>query len=514
MHGRARAQRAACLADTIARLHDKTADRTRRPAAHHNNTMQASSSTDNRASSSATASPASSPDAEPGLPIPQRYWAILVVALGITLAVLDSAIANVALPTIARNLNASAASSIWIVNAYQLSVTISLLPLSSLGDRIGYRRVYLSGLVLFTVASLGCALATSLPTLALARVIQGFGAAGIMSVNTALVRMIYPKSRLGRGIAINAMVVAVSSAVGPTVASGVLAVAQWPWLFAINVPIGVAAVAVGLRALPRNEPHPSPYDYPSAVMNAFVFGLLIFAVDGLGHGERYGFVAVELICAVVIGYFFVRRQLTQSAPLLPVDLLRIPIFALSVGTSICSFSAQMLAFVSLPFLLQIHLGMSQVETGLLMTPWPLVIVGAAPLSGVLSDRLSAGWLGGLGLATLAVGLLLLATLGAHPTAFDIVWRMALCGLGFGIFQSPNNRTMLSAAPRHRSGGASGMLGTARLTGQTLGSALVALIFGIAPQHGPVITLYVAACFAAAGAFVSMLRVAHSPPVGA
>ncbi|MEM5291662.1 MFS transporter [Paraburkholderia sabiae] len=476
--------------------------------------MQASSSTDNRASSSATASPASSPDAEPGLPIPQRYWAILVVALGITLAVLDSAIANVALPTIARNLNASAASSIWIVNAYQLSVTISLLPLSSLGDRIGYRRVYLSGLVLFTVASLGCALATSLPTLALARVIQGFGAAGIMSVNTALVRMIYPKSRLGRGIAINAMVVAVSSAVGPTVASGVLAVAQWPWLFAINVPIGVAAVAVGLRALPRNEPHPSPYDYPSAVMNAFVFGLLIFAVDGLGHGERYGFVAVELICAVVIGYFFVRRQLTQSAPLLPVDLLRIPVFALSVGTSICSFSAQMLAFVSLPFLLQIHLGMSQVETGLLMTPWPLVIVGAAPLSGVLSDRLSAGWLGGLGLATLAVGLLLLATLGAHPTAFDIVWRMALCGLGFGIFQSPNNRTMLSAAPRHRSGGASGMLGTARLTGQTLGSALVALIFGIAPQHGPVITLYVAACFAAAGAFVSMLRVAHSPPVGA
>jgi DHA2 family multidrug resistance protein-like MFS transporter len=174
----------------------------------------------------------------------------------------------------------------------------------------------------------------------------------------------------------------------------------------------------------------------------------------------------------------------------------------------------MLAFVSLPFLLQNNLGLSQVETGLLMTPWPLVIVGAAPLSGVLSDRMSAGWLGGLGLATLALGLLLLATLGAHPTAFDIVWRMALCGAGFGIFQSPNNRTMLSAAPRHRSGGASGMLGTARLTGQTLGSALVALIFGIAPQHGPVLTLYVAACFAGAGALVSTMRVRHSAPTAA
>ncbi|MBP0591634.1 MFS transporter [Paraburkholderia sp. LEh10] len=476
--------------------------------------MQASSSRGSRpasgASNPAAATSAAAPDAEHGLPLPQRYWAILVVALGITLAVLDSAIANVALPTIARNLHASAASSIWIVNAYQLSVTISLLPLSSLGDRIGYRRVYLGGMALFTVASLGCALATSLPLLALARVIQGFGAAGIMSVNTALVRMIYPPARLGRGIAINAMVVAISSAVGPTVASGVLSVAPWPWLFAINVPIGVAALAVGLRSLPRNERHDSPYDFPSAVMNAFVFGLVIFAVDGLGHGERYGFVAVELIGAIVIGYFFVRRQRTQPAPLLPVDLLRIPVFALSVGASVCSFCAQMLAFVSLPFLLQNHLGMSQVETGLLMTPWPLVIVGAAPLSGVLSDRISAGWLGGLGLAALTAGLLLLATLGEHPTASDIVWRMALCGAGFGIFQSPNNRTMLSAAPRHRSGGASGMLGTARLTGQTLGSALVALVFGIAPQHGPVITLYVAAGFAAAAAVVSTMRVTQAP----
>jgi DHA2 family multidrug resistance protein-like MFS transporter len=446
------------------------------------------------------------PEPELGLPLPQRYWAIVVVALGITLAVLDSAIANVALPTIARDLHASAAASIWVVNAYQLAVTISLLPLASLGDRIGYRRVYLGGLILFTVASLGCALATSLPTLALARVIQGFGAAGIMSVNTALVRMIYPPAHLGRGVAINAMVVAVSSAVGPTVASGVLAIAPWPWLFAINVPIGIAAIVSGFKALPVNPGHKAPYDYLSAVMNAFVFGLLIFAVDGLGHGEALGYIAIEALGAVVIGYFFVRRQLTQPAPLLPIDLLRIPIFALSIGTSVCSFAAQMLAFVSLPFMMQDTLGLSQVQTGLLMTPWPLVIIVAAPLSGVLSDRLSAGWLGGIGLAALTAGLLLLATLGAHPEPLQIAWRMALCGAGFGIFQSPNNRTMLAAAPRERSGGASGMLGTARLTGQTLGAALVALIFGVAPQHGPTVALYVAACFSAVASLISTLRV--------
>jgi DHA2 family multidrug resistance protein-like MFS transporter len=197
-------------------------------------------------------------EADQGVPTPQRYWAVVVIALGITLAVLDSAIANVALPTIARDLKASAAGSIWVVNAYQLAITISLLPLASLGDRIGYRRVYMAGLALFTVASLGCALSYSLPTLAAARVIQGFGAAGIMSVNTALVRTIYPASLLGRGVAINAMVVAVASAVGPTVASAVLAVAAWPWLFAINVPIGIAAFCGALKALPRTPRHDAP----------------------------------------------------------------------------------------------------------------------------------------------------------------------------------------------------------------------------------------------------------------
>jgi MFS transporter, DHA2 family, multidrug resistance protein len=447
-------------------------------------------------------------DAEQGLPFPQRYWAILVVALGITLAVLDGAIANVALPTIARNLNASPADSIWVVNAYQLAITVSLLPLASLGDRIGYRRVYMAGLALFTLASFGCALSGSLTALAVTRVIQGFGAAGIMSVNTALVRMIYPPEHLGRGVSINASVVAISSVIGPTVASGVLAIAPWPWLFAINVPIGIAAYALGSKALPRTQGHRRPYDYLSALMNAAVFGLAITAIDGLGHGEHRPYVIAEFIVAGVIGYFFVRRQLTQTAPLLPIDLLRIPIFALSIVTSFCSFTAQMLAFVSLPFMLQDSLGMSQVQTGFLITPWPMVIVFIAPLAGMLSDRYSAGVLGGIGLTLLSAGLLLLATTGAHPAPFDIAWRMALCGLGFGLFQSPNNRQMLSSAPRNRSGGASGMLGTARLSGQTLGAALVALIFGVAPQHGATIALIVAAGFAAVAALVSLMRISR------
>ncbi len=450
-------------------------------------------------------------EADQGIPVPQRYWAIVVIALGITLAVLDGAIANVALPTIARDLHASASASIWVVNAYQLSITISLLPLASLGDRIGYRRVYTAGLALFTVASLGCALAGSLPTLALVRVVQGFGAAGIMSVNTALVRTIYPANLLGRGIAINAMVVAVSSAVGPTVASAVLSVGSWPWLFAINVPIGIAAVIGALRALPTNPGHDAPYDLLSAAMNAVVFGLLIFTIDGLGHGEGTVWLVAQTLGLVLVGYVFVRRQLTRTAPLLPIDLMKIPIFALSIATSVCSFCAQMLAYVSLPFLFQNVFGFDQVQTGLLISPWPFAIIFAAPLAGVLSDRYSAGMLGGIGLMTLTLGLALLATVGSHPTAFDVTWRMALCGAGFGIFQSPNNRQMLAAAPRERSGGASGMLGTARLTGQTVGAALVALIFGVAPSRGPTIALVVAAVVAGLASVVSFMRLRAPAP---
>src|ERR1700723_1134691 len=159
-----------------------------------------------------------------GLPKPERNWAILTIALGLILAVVDGAIANVALPTIATDLDASPAFSIWIVNGYQLAITISLLPLASLGEIIGYRRVYIVGLALFTLASLFCVLANTLTLLTIARILQGFGAAGIMSVNMALVRHIYPRAMLGRGIGINAMVVAVSAAVGPTIAAGILAV--------------------------------------------------------------------------------------------------------------------------------------------------------------------------------------------------------------------------------------------------------------------------------------------------
>jgi DHA2 family multidrug resistance protein-like MFS transporter len=440
-----------------------------------------------------------------GLPNPERLWAFLAIAVALTMAVLDGAIVNLALPVLARELQVDPATAVWAVNAYQLAITVSLLPLASLGDAVGYRRIYWAGLLVFTLASLGCALAGSFPMLILARVLQGLGAAGIMSVNIALVRFIYPAKLLGRGLGNTALVVAVSSAAGPTLAAAILSVASWPWLFLINVPLGMFALIVAARTLPETPRSARRLDGWSVLLNALTFGLLITGIDGLSTGDLT-YPLLALGGAIVAGLVFVRYQLALSMPLLPLDLLRRPVFALSMMTSVCSFATQSLAYLALPFYFHDELERSVIETGMLMTPWPLAIAVAAPLAGRLADRFSPGLLGGIGLAALATGLALLAVLPDDPSNADIVWRLTICGLGFGLFQSPNNKAIITSAPRERSGGASGMQSSARLLGQSLGAALAAVLFGLALGNPTALILWLGAGLSVIGAITSSLRI--------
>lgn len=440
-----------------------------------------------------------------GLPQPQRRWAMLALAVSIAMAVMDSSIANVALPAIAADLRVTPSDAILVVNAYQIAIVVSLLPLASLGELVGYERIYRTGLALFILASFFCAMSDSLTSLTIARALQGFGGAGLMSVNTALIRFIYPQRQLGHGVGLNALVVATSSVLGPSVAAAILGMAHWPWIFAVNIPIGILALFLALRFLPTTPRARRRFDAASAILSAATFGLVMIAVEQFSRGEPPLVAGLLLLGGLLAGALLVRRQIGRPAPLLPVDLMRIPVFALSVLTSICSFAAQMLAFVALPFFLQHSLGRSQVETGLLMTPWPAVLIVVSPLAGRASDRIPAGLLGGIGLGIMATGLFLLASLPEAPTALDIGWRTALCGLGFGLFQSPNNRTLLASAPRERSGGASGMLSTSRLLGQTTGAALAALVLRLAGGDGAATALTVAALIAGAAAAISFTR---------
>jgi MFS transporter, DHA2 family, multidrug resistance protein len=445
-----------------------------------------------------------------GLRGPRLISAVTTIVIAIAMASLDTSIANTALPTIAADVNATPADSVWVVNAYQLALVVSLLPFASLGEIIGYRRVYVWGLAVFTVASLLCALSWSLPTLTAARIIQGFGASGIMSVNTALIRFIYPSNALGRGVGYNALVVAVSTAIGPTIAAGILSLGTWQWLFAVNVPLGLIAFILALRVLPDTKRASYRFDFGSAALNATTFGFLIFGIGEAAHSANLAITLTALGIAFAAGGALIYRQLGLPAPMLPVDLYRRPMFALSSLTSLCSFAAQGLAFVSLPFYFQAVLGLSAVETGLLLTPWPVMTAIAAPIAGPLSDRFPPAILGGTGLAVLGVGLALIATLPGHPGTTGIVWRMMVCGAGFGFFQSPNLKAIMSSAPPDRSGGASGIVATSRLVGQAIGAALVALCFGISMQHGPSLALSAAAIFSAAGSLVSFSRLAAKP----
>ena len=445
--------------------------------------------------------------AQDGLPLGRRGRAMAAVLTGVALATLDTAIANTALPTIAADLGVDPGASVWIVNAYQLAVVATLLPIAALGEIVGQTRIYVAGLILFTGASLVCALAWSLPTLVAARVLQGVGASALMAVNIALIRFIYPAHQLGRGVGLNAFVVGVGFAVGPTAASLILLAAPWPWLFAVNVPIGLGALAQAWTALPETGRSGHSFDVGGALLNAAAFALLVLGLGEAAHEGPLWRILTEIAGALACFTLLLRRQAGHPAPMLAADLLARPLFALSALTAVCSFAAQGLAFVSLPFLFQHTLGRSQVETGFLMTPWPVVVALMAPVAGRLSDRYAPGLLGGIGLAGLALGMGLLALLPVDPSVADIAWRLAVCGAGFGFFQAPNLRAIMTSAPPTRSGGASGIVATARLLGQTLGAALVAACFAIAEAHGPAVAMGLGAAFAGFASAVSFTRLA-------
>ncbi len=456
--------------------------------------------------SSLTSSARVADSSEDGLPIPQRYWAMLTLLTGLALSCLDTAIVNVALPAIARDLRASPANSIWIINAYQLAVMISLLPFASFGDIFGYRRVYRFGLVIYIGAALISTTAHSLEMLTLGRASQGLGAAGVMSVNTALVRFTYPRRQLGRGIALVSLTVSTSSAAGPTVAAAILSVAPWPFLFAVNVPIGIVTLLLAMRLLPYTAPSGHRFDLLSAVLCALMFGSLITGISSLGHGAAALAVIPEFAVAIGAGILLVRRQGSQQMPMLPVDLFLRPIFALSVTTSVLSFVAQGIAYVSLPFYFQNVIGVTAVTTGLLMTPWPATAALMAPVAGRLSDKFPAGILCAFGLIMFGTGFLLLAFLPAAPSTLDIAWRIAVCGSGMGLFQQPNARSIIMSAPRERSGGAGAIQGTARLLGQSIGAAFVALVFGfVGGSQGARTAILCAVGFAAIGIITSLSR---------
>lgn len=435
----------------------------------------------------------------------QRQMAMFALMTTVTLASLDTTITNTALPNIVKELHASETSVIWIANAYQIAMIATLLSFSALAESIGYRRIYIGGLLVFCIASLVCGLSFSLDLLIVGRVFQGIGAAAIMSVNTAFIRHIYPPEKLGKGISLNALVVAVGFAIGPLCASIILSFSTWHWLFLLNLPIGIMALILLFYYLPSIKGQGLRFDLLASVLCSAFLGLFTFSLCSIQNQEN----SIGILLAFVIGIFcligLLNRQANHPAPILATDLLKIPVIGLSSLTAICAFATQALALVSLPFLFENTLGISIVNTGLLLTTWPVMVAIMAIVMSRLSDIFSAGILCTMGLLVLSFGMFSLTILSSSAEPWSIVWRLIICGLGFGLFQAPNMKAIMANAPHHRSGGASGIVAISRLLGQTCGAALVAQCFHIWNQQGPEMALWFGSFSAGLGSIFSLLR---------
>ena len=416
-----------------------------------------------------TASTASHVQEDGPLPLPRRLLAVFSLSAGTILLTMDASIAPVALPTIVHDLNVSASTSTLVVVVYNLVLAMTLLSFASLGERLGLRRVFLLGLVCYILGAGMCLVGNDLGALLVARALQASGTAAALSVSIALVRHIYPPAQLGRGLGINTIAGVTGAALGPAVGGLILSIASWHWVFAAAAPLAIASLAAG-RALPEPERHGKAFDRRGAALCAATFGLLITGLESLTDAHLPLASALLLLAGVAVAVIFVRHEAKTAHPVLPVDLLVHPTLALSVAATFSAVLGSTILIWSAPFRLH-ALGFSAAQIGGTIVPYAVAIGIFAPTSGMLSDRVNPALIGTIGLMIAIVGSLCVA-LPLHPNAYDVAWRMALVGTGFGLFFSPNARLIVAAAPRGRVASASSLIATTRMFGQALSSTLL------------------------------------------
>jgi DHA2 family multidrug resistance protein-like MFS transporter len=423
------------------------------------------------------------------LPVSRRRRAYAALILGTILSVLDASIANIALPTIGRELHASPSATVWVTNAFQLAITASIFTLGSLGQSRGATTIWRFGVVTFTLGSLLCALSHSFEFLVFARVVQGLGGAAIMSLAPALIRDVYPRSRLGHAFGLNAMYTGVATAAGPTAGGLLLAVLPWQWLFAINIPVAFVILFLARGAVPEVPGTGAPLDLRSIVSSALGFSLAVYGLDGFARGDAPLLVAAELLAGIGAFAWFVRRQFALPHPLIALDLFHVPRFSVASQASFAGWAAWSIGVITLPFFLQLDYGMSPLQSGLLMTSWPIATALVAVVAGRFADRYAVGMVATIGLVTFTVALLMYAYAALHPSIGLIVVAGIVGGAGFGIFQTPNNREIMGSGPPEKGGSVAAIFASLRVGGQTFGATLVAIAFAI---FAPAIGAHVAA----------------------
>lgn len=428
-----------------------------------------------------------------GLPMPRRAWAVIALSFGTALLVMDNVIATVALPTLAKALNVPPAAAVSVVSLYQLVLLMALLPLSSLGDRIGNRRLYQAGQLTFVVASSLLFFVNSLPALLGVRAVQALAVAAVLSVNVGLLRRIYPARQLGAGLALSSIIIASASALAPTIGGLILTFGSWRWVFMAAAPFALLSLLMG-RSLPAPPPSSTRYDLAGALLCALTFGSLIGALERSAQGHTGPLTLLLVAAGILIGWRFVKREYSSPTPILPVDLLGKAGFSLPILAALLSFVGSMCFNLALPFRLHMNYGLTPAEIGGLMAIAPVAMMCTAPLAGYLTEKAPKGLLSGSGMALTATAFLSIAFLPEqNPGLLRMGLPMLLSGMGSGLFLAPNSHLIMSAAPAHRSATAGAMISTTRLVGSAIGATLLALLLAQGLGQGPVPALVSTAC---------------------
>ena len=466
-------------------------------------------------------------------------WVVLALAASSSfITTLDGSIVNIGLPAIAQTFHIGVSGAIeWVIIGYLVVIAAVLLTFGRLADMVGRRPIFLSGLVIFVLGSALCGMAPSLWLLILARLFQGLGGALIFSVNIAMITSTFPSSERGLALGLNAVIVSLGVAAGPTIGGIITQYLSWRWIFYVNVPICILVLIAGYIVYHEQRPvrgASGRFDPWGATLLAIGFAALTL---GLSFGEEWGWTSPGTLCTFAIGILMlavavsIERRIEH--PILDLHLVTNRTFAMAnISFMLCMMALFAPGFI-LPFYFEQLRGFSTIHTGLMMTPLPLALAVAAPLSGSLADRFGSRWLSPIGLTIACLGLVLLSQLNAQSSTWDVIWRLALTGFGQGLFQSPNTRTMMGAAPREAQGEASGLLATGRVIGQSTSVALTGTVFtamgaaaagilltapgahSLAPSHvlalqttfvsGFHASLLVCALFAALGIFTAMAR---------
>ena len=445
----------------------------------------------------------------------------VVAALGVAafMAALGNSIVNAILPVIADSFGTDVSAVQWVVTVFLLVQSGLLLTFGRLGDLYGHKHVYLAGLVVLIVGSALCGVMPTTATLVAARVLQGVGASMAIASSPAILTQVFPPEQRGKALGIQATLVYLGLATGAPLGGWLTDLFGWRSVFYVNVPIGVLALVLGLRALQADRPSErrEPFDLTGAAV--YVFGLTALLL-ALNRGHAWGWTSVPILGSLALGVLllaaFAAIERRVPSPMLDLGLFARRSFTAPVISALLNYGASIATTFLLPFALIQGRGLSPSQAGLVLTCQPIVMALTASFSGTLSDRVGSRVPATLGMVVLAVGLFVLSRLGVEAPAWSIAATLALVGLGVGLFTSPNNSALMGAVPAQRRGVASGVLSTARTLGMLLGIGLAGAVYAttlsVSSSQDPDaivraanVGLLVASGLALVGAFTSAIR---------